>query len=571
MRRLLPLLLLLIFACQTVTGPLSGETPQAESRPPAETGRVPARVTPSPPPVTVPPPTATLSLPEIQPPTPTPNSGFALRYHPDGALITGDQISLEILAPPEGDYRDKSVRASVGEPAGSVLEPAEFGRFGIQGRRQATLWWAWDTAGLPPGEYTFTFEILPEGETWTDTVTLAPASAYPYPEPEASWATIEIDCCIVHYITGTAADRDLETLLDLTQAQADAAIARMGMTFAEPIPITFMGRVLGHGGFAGGEIYISYLDRNYAGNAPAQVIHHEMIHILDGRLGGEYRPSLFVEGLAVHLSGGHFKKEPVFARTGAALELGWYLPLAPLADDFYHAQHELSYMQAAALIQYMIDRWGEEAFNAFYRDMQPPANGAPSDAIDEALQAHFDVRLAELETDFKEALRKAALNPDLLADVELTVRFFDTVRRYQQVLDTSAYFLTAWLPHGPTMREKGIVADLLRHPTGLENLALETLLVAADADLRAGRYERVELALRAANAVLTALEEDRPDPFRAHPLAADHLAIAEHLTAQGYTPQRVEIDGDRASVWATVGPRSVQLELYRDGEIWRTQ
>jgi hypothetical protein len=40
------------------------------------------------------------------------------------------------------------------------------------------------------------------------------------------------------------------------------------------------------------------------------------------------------------------------------------------------------------------------------------------------------------------------------------------------------------------MREKGIVADYLRHPNRPVNVAIETLLVAADAALREGDYSR---------------------------------------------------------------------------------
>jgi hypothetical protein len=46
------------------------------------------------------------------------------------------------------------------------------------------------------------------------------------------------------------------------------------------------------------------------------------------------------------------------------------------------------------------------------------------------------------------------------------------------------------------------VADYLRHPSAPENLAIETLLVAADSSLRSGDYTRTELMLDATNAML---------------------------------------------------------------------
>ena len=87
-------------------------------------------------------------------------------------------------------------------------------------------------------------------------------------------------------------------MIDLIQDQAESSVDRMGVDFVERIPITILPRVLGHGGFAGSEIYISYIDTNYAGNDLSQVLHHEMIHILDRRLGGcpGYR-SRYPEGI----------------------------------------------------------------------------------------------------------------------------------------------------------------------------------------------------------------------------------------------------------------------------------
>ena len=66
-------------------------------------------------------------------------------------------------------------------------------------------------------------------------------------------------------------------------------------------------------------IWVSYLDRNYAGSNSEIVFHHEMVHVLDSRLGGELRPTILVEGLAVYLSGGHFKYEPLIPRAAALL------------------------------------------------------------------------------------------------------------------------------------------------------------------------------------------------------------------------------------------------------------
>jgi hypothetical protein len=400
-----------------------------------------------------------------------------------------------VIAPPGLDLEEKQVRIQVEEESTTELGTIGFGPYGIGGRFQATSTWGWDTRGLEPGVYRIAFSIQPEGEAWSEIVQLFPSEGVPPPEPHARWETVESECCIVHYITGTDAARDLPLLLQIADEQGRQAILRMGIAFSDPIPITLLPRVLGHGGFAANEIYVSYLDRNYAGNDFALVLHHEMVHILDGRLGGELRPSILVEGLAVYLTGGHFKPEPLLPRPPALLDLGYYLPLAPLADDFYKSQHETGYLQGGAFIQFMVNRYGWEAFSAFYRDIHPHPSGKQSQAIDAALQEHFSLTLAELEQQFTTSLYRQHVNPDLYQDVRLTVFFFDTVRRYQQILDPSAYFLTAWLPPGEEMRNRGIVADYLRRPSLPENVDLEWMLVEADRELRAGNYSKAERLL----------------------------------------------------------------------------
>ncbi len=525
---------------------------------------------PAPPTATASPePSATLALPEIATPQQVPSDDFHIRLHPDGGLFVGDQVSMEVIAPPDLDLEGREVVVRQGQ---AEISRSGFGRFGIGGRSQATLRWVWDTQGLQPGAHTLSFSIVPEGPSWTETVTLQPESALPFPEPQAAWSTAESDCCVYYYVTGTAAERDLDTLMETADREAEEAVAEIGGDFDEVITIVFLPRVLGHGGFAGGEIYISYLDRNYAGNAPAQVLHHELIHILDGRQGGELRPTLFAEGLAVYLSDGHFKPEPLLPRAAEVLDLNWYLPLAPLADDFYPSQHEISYLQAGALIEYMIDTWGREAFESFYRGIQEHPSGQHSAAINQALLSHFDLTLEELEEQFLAVLEAHPDDPELREDVRLTVRFYDTVRRYQQMFDTSAYFLTAWLPGIDDLIENGIVADTVRHPSAPENIALETILVSADADLRSGHYARAAIGVEAVNAVLDAYTARDAQPFYAHPLAADHLAITMAALEMGYTPQQIRVTEDRAVLRVNEqGVDLVELELGRGFTGWDLQ
>ncbi len=441
------------------------------------------------------------------------DAGFTVRFHPDGSLYVGDMVSIEVIAPAGMDLQDHEVTVEMITGLGGDLGSAKFQPYGIAGRMQATLLWIWNTWGLKEGEYELGFTIEPGNISWVETVALRPAWEVPPPEPLGRWDTRRSACCIIHYITGTDAARDIERLLVVADEVAQIAMRQIGGEFEESIPITILPRVLGHGGFAGDEIYISYLDRNYAGNDFSLVLHHEMIHILDRRKGGDLRPSILVEGLAVYLTGGHFKKEPIFPRAAALLQLGWYIPLKSLTDSFYTSQHEIGYLEGAALVQYLINHYGRSRFEAFYRDIHPQADEKQSTALDLALQKHFDLTLAQLEDRFVSMLYRQHINPDLYDDLRLSVAYYDTLRRYQQQLVPSAYFLTAWLPDGEQMRQRGIVADYLRSPAESENILIENLLIQADGELRRGNYRRAEKLLMQINAFLDQSEFEEVEVF----------------------------------------------------------
>lgn len=496
-----------------------------------------------------------------------------VRFHPDGGLFVGDQVSIEAILPGQQETGNSPERVSVTHSDGNPLAYGEFRGCGLGGRFQATMIWAWDTDGYEPGDYALTFTLEPEGMVWTETVTLLPQSALPSPEPEARWKTARSMYCTLHYITGTAAERDLPQLLREADEQARDAVNRMGVEFTDPITITLLSRVLGHGGFAGDEISISYLDRNYAGSNFGLVLHHEMIHILDARLGGDFRPSLFVEGLAVYQSGGHFKPEALMPRAAALLPteigLGWYIPLAELADNFYLSQHEIGYLEGASLVEYMVNTWGWEVFSSFYRDIHLTEDNLHSSAIDAALQKHFNLTFSELEAKFIEALQHIPITNEIRNDIRLTVEYYDTLRRYQQILDPSAFFQAAWLLDVKSMRQRSIVADYLRHPATAENLALEAIFVNAFEDLRLGQFTAVTQKLDIANAVLFALERGDERPFELNDQVSDYYAIVQTLSQAGYEAQRLDVEGENARAWVTADSTNlIELTLMRGDEGW---
>jgi hypothetical protein len=563
-------------SCGKISFPLIHPKPTSTPIPPTVTATtIPISPSPTPSPSITPspPPPAFTSSPS---PSPVPvNAPFTVYYHPDDALYVGDQVSFEVVSPPGLNVNDTSVKVQVDPPAGTVIGPVKFSAWGIQGRSEATFLWSWDTKNSTPGPHTLNFEVQPSGTSWTEQVNLLPPSEEPLDQANARWVETTTQCCAVFYITGTASERDLSMLTTVVDAQAQDAIAKMGANFTEPITVTALPRLLGHGGFTSSEISVSYLDRNYASTDWALVVHHEMIHAIDNHLGGDFRPTLFVEGLAVYLTGGHYKPEPLMPRTAALLDgyLNWYLPLIPLSDDFYASQHEIGYLEAASLIEYMIKTFGEQAFLSFYRDIHNKQGESQSDSIDAALKVHFSLSFSQLEQDFITALKAEPDTAGWVDDVRLTVTYFDTMRRYQQLLDPSAYFRTAWLLDNKAMRERGIVADYLRHPHSPQNLALETLFITAGQQMTSGDYQSTSLILDQIIKVLDGIEQGSIDPFSTSNLTSDYLAISITLMQQGYEVQNLSLTGDVATARATraSGPELILLGLQRIGGEWSIQ
>jgi hypothetical protein len=435
-----------------------------------------------------------------------PPSGFSVRIHPDGGLFVDDQVSLEVFYAPAGsvsasrrDLRNQKIQVQVDAPGGAQFPAETFQPNGNPGGYLATFLWAWDTHGLPAGPHTLTFTLPQDGTTWTQSVDLQPAADVPPPEPGSHWAALQTACCTLSYLTGTAAERDIQTLAKIADQQAQSVLQEFHTQLKSPILVTFLPRVLGQGGFTSNEIEVSYLDRDYAGSTIDIILHHEMVHWVDGQLGGDLRPTLLLEGLAVYLTGGHFKPEPILLRAAALQQMGGYMPLPALADQFYNSQHEIGYLEGAALISYMVNTYGWDAFNAFYRDIHPIRNQGQAAAIDAALQAHFGLSFSTLESHFTAFLRTLVYPTDESEDLSLTVRYYDAVREYERILDPSAYFQQVWLPDVAEMRKRGITADLLRHPDTPANRAIEENLVQVDAALRAGNYPAAETALTQAD------------------------------------------------------------------------
>jgi len=408
---------------------------------------------------------------------------FEVRIHPDQPLQVGDQVSFEIFSRPGFNVGNNRVSVDEISPIKKNIGLGDFNS-GADNRFRAVLQWVWDTRGLAAETYTLQFSVIPLGIQWQQMLEL---KAAPLNSPY-QWAQADSDCCTVHYITGTAAERDLNTLMPEIDNQVRLVENQLGHTVAAKIEIELLPRIVGQGGFTSDEILLSYLDNSYLDENLLSVLHHELVHRVDLDMGGDYRPLSLIEGLAVYMTGGHYHPEPLGRRAAALVEIGAYVPLMNLVNEFYNWQHEAGYLEAGALVEYMVNTWGWTAYNQFYRDIHPVEAGNDAEAINRALTVHFGLSLRQLDDRYRGYLESIPIIPALRDDILLTTNLFDTIREYQQVRDPSAYFQEVWLPDPRQMRKQGIIADYFPRDGSPANTGIEAELVRAGIDWDKGDY-----------------------------------------------------------------------------------
>lgn len=538
-----------------------------------------ARPAPSPPAPTASPRPPAAATPTMAPsPSPAP---VDLALAPDDIVVypgpgnySGDQITFDVTPEHLGAIDPNQVVVRIYHGAvgpNSVVAETRVGYVTFDGVARARAVWAWDTSGLV-GEQTLIAWVDPDDEIQsgdedprnnvvTFTLDLAPRDELPPVEEEADWATVAIDCCRLHYLDDTAAGRDISRIAQAAQESVDEVAGRLGVTQSTPLRLYLISRVIGHGGYAYNAVALSYLDRHYAGFNLEVVMRHEATHVLDGLMLQVYPPAILREGLATYMGGGHYKPEPLPQRAAALLALGLYVPLETLANDFYRQQHEVGYLQAAGFISFLVDAAGWDRFRDFYASFSSSSDPAAAQ-LDAALARSYGKGLAETERSFRAWLRLQAPTADQIRDLRDTIDLFDTLRRYQQLKDPRAFWMSTFLPNPTEGEQRQIVADFLRQPRAPENIALETMLIAAQEKLTAGQYADGESLIAAVNRVLDT------DSW-AGGAEADYLAIVRAVAAAGYEAQQIALDGDTARVRAiAVWPWLEELNLRRSAMGW---
>lgn len=590
------ILLVGLAGCNRPAGMAAPETVAPTVALPAPTDTVPVPTNPATAPVvptdtvaptdTVPPPTEPPSPipPSPVPPSPTfipePTDASDLSINPSDVVLypvpdiySGDKVTFQILpvVPPSIPVTDVVAAVLVD---GVEVARGPLDRRNWNGQAEGVFEWAWDTADLT-GDYQVEVILDPDDliqagdedplnntAALTTTVKIVAGTAARM-EAAATWETTSINCCDVHVVSNTAAARDLPTLLPLLESAVQTAANRLGEQPSRKLQVYFIDRVLGQGGFAGTDMVVSYVDRRYAGGGLYELLVHEAAHIIDQQFAPR-RISFLAEGLAVWASGGHYKAEDLTERSAALLQLGRYIPLTQLVNDFYPVQHEVGYLEAAGFVGFLIDRGGWNTFKNFYTDVVADDGPTLAEALDVNLQRYYGASLTGLESEWLAALKSQTPRPEAVADLATTIRYYDIARHYQELYDPTAFFLNAWLPHPTEVRQFGNPADLTRRPKTDLNITLELMLAVADSALRAGDYSRANVMLDSVQNILN------NNGAIIDPMATSYYKIVQAAQEYGYELHEVDLQGTSARAIATQAPsvRLTSLVMEQRGPVW---
>ena len=420
---------------------------------------------------------------------------------------------------------------------------------------------ALDTTNLS-GPHTVNFSTADGLLNQTYSFEVLQASQRPENEVGAQWVVNEIYCCNLHYITQTAAARDIEFIVEHFQ-QATEDFETITRANIDPkLDVYIMDRIWGNGGFGGnGELVISYTDRYYGptigGVGLETLARHEFTHAagIGAEPGGD--GVLFnYEGLAVYVAGGHYKPEPLAERGAALFDLGHYVPVTQFIQ-----QHELSYLYSAVMLTYIVDTYGIEKMWDFLESDDNTEDDQPG-SLEAALQSTFEVSVSEFDQAFQAWLESKEPG-EQVEDLRLTIELQDLRRQYQDTYSPPPYFLIARAEDAVARPE--YLPVVIREANAPPNIATELIIAHGQQAILDGDYSRAEELIETLRGIVsTGKFED--------PLAKDYLDIVLAVAEGGYEVVNVDIQGDRASVQATVEPpERIALELQKLNGNWQIQ
>jgi len=486
-----------------------------------------------------------------------------ITIYPVPSVYAGDRVSFQIspVVPRGLAPNDVDVRVLVD---GNEVVTGELNWQKLSGDTVGLYQWVWDTinqdgphtitAVLDPQDRIQIGDENPNNNEASIEITVEPRDKLPKTEADATWVTTSSDCCNVHVVSGTAAHRDLDTLLPEVDAAFKKASEILDERLQGPYEIYLIDRVIGQGGYSIESMVISYLDRDYAGGGLHEVLVHEAVHLIDQQFAPD-RITFLSEGVAVWTTGGHYQQEDLSQRMAALVEMGRYVPLTQVIDNFYATQHEISYLEAASLVAYLVDTYGWAAVRSFYTNASADDGPTLSQAVDTNLRIYFNRNMDQLEDDWLEYISSFPRDRRTVTDLKATVQLYDIMRRYQTVYDPSAYYLYAWLPSPEVAMELDATADFSRHPDSITNIALETMLQAANESLKDGEYEKVNALMVSVGRVIN------NDGKFLDPLAKSYLDITRAASEEGFEVQQITMNNSQAEVLAKVPGKVSMREL----------
>ena len=543
---LLPVMAFILFAC---TG---NRVEEASSTAPSVTVVEPSVPAPTPantPSSSQPLPTATTITP-IQNDNPSGDLALTqanIQLYPVPQIYAGDQVTFQIHPFVPASVDVNAVTVSVYVDNEHVITDVLSHR-NWAGQAEGLYAWAWDSTNaigshlvrveVDPHDMIQAGDENPANNVVEFSVDVGSSKNLPKAVKTAVWEITETDCCTLYTLTGTAAHRDIYTLRETVETAVSQAANKLDEYPARKINIYFIERTIGQGGFAGSDMVITYNDRKYTGGNLHELIVHESVHIIDRQFAPQ-RIKFLAEGLAVWASGGHYKPENLSERTAALIQLGEYIPLQMLVDDFYPVQHEIGYLEAAGFVTYLVDIYGYSTFRELYSETGSDDAATEYEALDLNLREYYGKSLAEMEAEWLAYLNGITVSETAVNDLATTIRFYNTMRQYQQQYDPTAHFLTAWLPPPREVRETGNSADFIRHPQSDANITLELMLASAEEALQATNFAR-------ANVLLDSIDRILATNSFVDPLATSYWEIVVKATGLGYEIQTLDFEGDTA-------------------------
>jgi hypothetical protein len=495
-----------------------------------------------------------LNVPEIDNTTQLVPIG-AVRAFPGPEHYAGDILTFGIQAPPSFDESNPIYMALDDRKPTQALETFWFGEVIVPS--------ALDTTTLV-GHHTIQFTTKNSDLNETYSFDVLPADQRPVNEMRADWLIKEIDCCIFHYLSDTAAARDIDFISEHFQQGADAYEAIMKTEIDSKMEIHIIDRIFRNGGFGGhGNIVISYTDRYYGptvgGEGLETLARHEFSHAASispensaGTVDFNY------EGLAVYVAGGHYKPEPLAQRGAALSDLGFSVPVNELIP-----QHELSYLHAALILTYIVDTYGEEKLWTFLSADQNRSDGQLL-PVEDAIRLTFEISLEEFDHGFQAWLESNDPGKQL-DDLRLTVALQDARREYQDRYSPDPLFLTSELDTS-VIRRSEYLPVVMREARAPTNIAIELIIANAQQAIFSGDYASAEALNKVIAEIISTGEFEDP-------LAKDYLDIVLAAGSQGYEVVNMDILlGDHASARATAEPPLlVNLEFQKIDGIWQIQ